>query len=80
MGEEAPFIYWLKNGEFVMQENARFINGYLDISDLGKKDTGIYQCFASNDAGNIQAAALLQISGTCFLHCFTSYLWNILYI
>ncbi|XP_046681889.1 neogenin isoform X3 [Homalodisca vitripennis] len=56
-------VSWLKNGDHIKQnEYLQVVNGNnLRILGLMAQDTGIFQCVASNPAGNIQAAAHLTV-------------------
>lgn len=56
-------VSWLKNGEQIKQNDYwQVVNGSnLRILGLMYLDSGIFQCVASNPAGNIQAAAHLII-------------------
>ncbi|KAL1140726.1 hypothetical protein AAG570_000656, partial [Ranatra chinensis] len=58
-----PKVEWLKNGEIIKPNDyMQIVNGNnLRILGLLHLDFGIFQCVASNDAGNIQAAALLTV-------------------
>ena len=62
-GKPEPRVQWLKNGDIILQNDyLQVVNGYnLRILGLMKLDSGIFQCVASNAAGNIQAAARLTI-------------------
>ncbi|KRT85842.1 Immunoglobulin, partial [Oryctes borbonicus] len=62
-GVPEPKVQWLKNGEPVMlNEYYQLVKGNnLKIMGLMISDTGIFQCIASNDAGNIQASASLKV-------------------
>ncbi|KAJ8955696.1 hypothetical protein NQ318_008568 [Aromia moschata] len=62
-GIPEPKIQWFKNGELVKySEYYKLVNGYnLKIMGLMTSDSGLFQCFASNPAGNIQAAASLKV-------------------
>nr|CAI5828476.1 unnamed protein product [Callosobruchus analis] len=62
-GMPEPKIQWYKDGELVKySEYYKLINGYnLKIMGLMSSDSGIFQCFATNEAGNIQASASLKV-------------------
>ncbi|XP_030764716.1 neogenin isoform X2 [Sitophilus oryzae] len=62
-GIPEPKIQWFKDGELVKySEYYKLVNGNnLKIMGLLVSDSGIFQCFATNPAGNIQAAASLKI-------------------
>lgn len=62
-GKPEPKIQWLKNGELItVNDYLQFTNGYnLKILGLMEMDAGIFQCVASNAAGNIQTAARLTV-------------------
>lgn len=62
-GKPEPKVYWVKNGDNITQnEYLQVVGGYnLRILGLMSMDSGIFQCLASNPAGNIQAAARLTV-------------------
>lgn len=62
-GRPEPKVHWLKNGDVIVQsEYFKLVNGYnLRILGLVRSDSGIYQCFAANPAGAIQATAQLLL-------------------
>ncbi|XP_050527006.1 neogenin isoform X2 [Daktulosphaira vitifoliae] len=62
-GKPTPRIIWLKNGDRIKQdEYLQFVKGTnLKILGLMTMDTGMFQCLASNPAGNIQASAFLNV-------------------
>ncbi|KAG5888723.1 hypothetical protein JTB14_023799 [Gonioctena quinquepunctata] len=62
-GVPNPKIQWFKNGDLLKySEYYKLVNGFnLKIMGLMLSDSGIFQCFASNEAGNIQAAANLKV-------------------
>lgn len=62
-GIPEPKIHWLKNGDVITSnEYYQIVNGHnLKIMGLMTSDTGIFQCFATNTAGNVQAAASLKV-------------------
>uniref|UniRef100_A0A8D9AVD2 Neogenin n=1 Tax=Cacopsylla melanoneura TaxID=428564 RepID=A0A8D9AVD2_9HEMI len=63
-GKPQPKVSWLKNGELITQNDYIQISGNNNIRIQGtiKLDSGMFQCIASNLAGNIQASSLLTIS------------------
>ncbi|KAK9751964.1 Neogenin C-terminus [Popillia japonica] len=62
-GVPEPKVQWLKNGEpVILNEYYQLVKGNnLKIMGLMASDTGIFQCVAANDAGNIQASASLKV-------------------
>ncbi|XP_059471405.1 neogenin isoform X2 [Neocloeon triangulifer] len=62
-GHPEPRVVWLKNGEEIKQnEYMQVLNGNnLRILGLMSLDAGIFQCVASNPAGEVQAAARLTV-------------------
>ncbi|KAL1513925.1 hypothetical protein ABEB36_003263 [Hypothenemus hampei] len=62
-GIPQPTIRWFKNGEIVKySEYYKLVDGNnLKIIGLMVTDSGLFQCLASNPAGNIQAAASLKV-------------------
>lgn len=62
-GKPEPKVQWLKNGEVITpNEYYQLINGHnLKIMGLMLTDTGLFQCVASNPAGNVQASANLKV-------------------
>ncbi|KAJ8924156.1 hypothetical protein NQ315_006940 [Exocentrus adspersus] len=65
-GIPEPKVQWFKNGELVKYSDYyKLVNGYnLKIMGLMTTDSGLFQCFASNAAGNIQAVASLKVLTT----------------
>ncbi|XP_071452262.1 neogenin isoform X2 [Hetaerina americana] len=63
-GRPEPRVHWVKNGDPINQnEYLQVVNGYnLRILGLMGLDSGIFQCIASNPAGNVHAEARLHIS------------------
>ncbi|XP_072382653.1 neogenin isoform X2 [Diabrotica undecimpunctata] len=63
-GVPEPEVQWFKNGELVKYSNYyKLVNGYnLKIMGLIPLDSGLFQCFATNQAGNIQAVASLKVT------------------
>ncbi|XP_039298871.1 neogenin isoform X1 [Nilaparvata lugens] len=63
-GIPEPKVQWLKNGE-VLNVNTDYMQlvkgNNLKIMGLMAQDAGIFQCTASNPAGNIQASAHLTV-------------------
>ncbi|XP_037094900.1 neogenin-like, partial [Pollicipes pollicipes] len=62
-GSPPPRITWTKNGERLHNSDYfKLVDGHsLRILGLVQRDAGVYQCFASNDAGNVQTAARLTV-------------------
>ncbi|KAF5297558.1 hypothetical protein FQR65_LT09989 [Abscondita terminalis] len=62
-GKPTPKVMWLRNGEIInYNEYYQLINGNnLKILGLLTGDSGLFQCVASNPAGNIQASASLKV-------------------
>ncbi|KFM76351.1 hypothetical protein X975_12770, partial [Stegodyphus mimosarum] len=62
-GRPEPKVHWLKNGDVIVQsEYFKLVNGYnLRVLGLVRSDAGVYQCFATNPAGAIQATAQLLL-------------------
>ncbi|GBL86951.1 Neogenin [Araneus ventricosus] len=60
-GKPEPKVHWLKNGDAIIQsEYFKLVNGYnLRVLGLVRSDAGVYQCFAVNPAGAVQATAQL---------------------
>ncbi|XP_046404271.1 neogenin isoform X2 [Ischnura elegans] len=69
-GRPEPRVHWVKNGDPINQnEYLQVVNGNnLRILGLMALDSGIFQCVASNPAGNVHAEARLHIApiGTLF--------------
>ncbi|XP_050426964.1 netrin receptor DCC-like [Adelges cooleyi] len=65
-GKPTPQITWLKNGDQIKPgEYLQFVNGTnLKILRLMTDDSGMFQCLASNPAGNIQSSAFLNVFHT----------------
>uniref|UniRef100_A0A224XGP9 Putative neural cell adhesion molecule l1 n=1 Tax=Panstrongylus lignarius TaxID=156445 RepID=A0A224XGP9_9HEMI len=71
-----PKVIWFKNGDIISPNNdyLQVVNGNnLRILGVMELDYGIFQCVASNPAGNIQAAALLTVK-----HPVTNMRWPLL--
>ncbi|XP_050425598.1 neogenin isoform X2 [Adelges cooleyi] len=62
-GKPTPRITWLKNGDRIKpDEYLQFVKGTnLKILGLMTMDSGMFQCLASNPAGNIQSSAFLNV-------------------
>ncbi|XP_042907153.1 neogenin isoform X2 [Parasteatoda tepidariorum] len=62
-GRPLPIVRWFKDGDLIVpSEYFQIVNGYnLRILGAVKSDSGIYQCFATNSAGNIQSSAQLKV-------------------
>lgn len=70
-GKPDPKVQWLKNGEVItVNDYLQYSNGYsLRILGLMQMDAGIFQCIASNAAGNVQTAARLTVLQAGTLTC-----------
>lgn len=64
-GRPEPRVVWLKNSETITYNDyLTLVNGHdLRITGLIDDDTGIFQCVAANEAGNVQASARLKVIG-----------------
>ncbi|KAF8763513.1 Netrin receptor DCC like protein [Argiope bruennichi] len=62
-GNPVPILRWYKNGDIIVHsEYFQIVSGKnLRILGAVKSDSGIYQCFATNSAGSIQASAELEV-------------------
>ncbi|GIY01936.1 hypothetical protein CDAR_81432 [Caerostris darwini] len=62
-GNPVPILRWYKNGDIIVHsEYFQIVNGKnLKILGAVKSDSGIYQCFATNSAGAIQASTELRV-------------------
>ncbi|XP_031342956.1 neogenin isoform X2 [Photinus pyralis] len=62
-GRPEPKVLWLRNGEIInYNDYYQLVNGNnLKILGLIVGDNGLFQCIASNSAGNIQASASLKV-------------------
>lgn len=64
-GSPYPKITWLKNGRVLHYNNSRisFFRGAkeLKIERIVVADSGVYQCFAENDVGNIQVSSRIRV-------------------
>ena len=62
-GSPSPIISWLKDGDQVIPSDYFQLvdGGSLRILGLIASDAGMYQCVASNAAGNTQATAQLVV-------------------
>ncbi|XP_072152438.1 neogenin isoform X4 [Bemisia tabaci] len=65
-GKPEPKVTWLKNGELInFNEYLQVVHRHnLKISGSLSLDSGIFQCIAKNDAGNIQTAVKLIVLNT----------------
>ena len=63
LGEPHPTVQWYKNGDLIIEsEYFQIVSGQsLKILGLVGLDSGIYQCVATNLAGNVQSAAELKV-------------------
>ena len=67
-GIPAPEVHWEKDGSvFLLGESRRVINStgrsQLVINSLALSDTGVYNCFVSNIAGNASRNVRLEVRG-----------------
>jgi len=61
-GSPVPSLSWLKNGNELSSQDAAKVRYYeggavLTISSVTSSDSGMYQCLAENNVGNVQATA-----------------------
>ena len=63
-GLPEPTVQWYKNGDLIIESEYFQIVGKSNLKILGLVglDSGMYQCVATNSAGNIQAAAELKVT------------------
>ncbi|XP_051877097.1 protein sidekick-1 [Pristis pectinata] len=66
MGIPLPSLEWYKDSvPVIMLNNSRYkemVSGTLQIRGLVPEDSGIFQCFATNEAGDIQAPSYLTVT------------------
>ncbi|XP_067118957.1 protein sidekick [Centruroides vittatus] len=64
-GNPLPQISWYRNAALIksLPENRYHIseNGYLEIDNLVTEDSGIFQCVAKNEAGDVSASTWLHV-------------------
>ncbi|EDO40996.1 predicted protein, partial [Nematostella vectensis] len=61
-GNPKPNVYWSKNGYKIGSTDFTKVgDGFLKVEDLLPSDMGMYQCFATNSLGSIQASAELSV-------------------
>ncbi|CAJ0928570.1 unnamed protein product [Ranitomeya imitator] len=61
-GKPRPTIRWLRDGKPLMsQARIEVNNGQLKITNLNRKDSGMYQCVAGNKHGTIYTSAELTV-------------------
>ncbi len=67
-GRPRPRLQWYKNGELLVESQYFRLSsergpGSADLHILGlvELDSGVYQCVASNEVGNVQAEARLVV-------------------
>nr|AIZ68366.1 neogenin/DCC [Nematostella vectensis] len=64
-GNPKPNVYWSKNGYKIGSTDFTKVgDGFLKVEDLLPSDMGMYQCFATNSLGSIQASAELSVYKT----------------
>jgi len=70
-GTPAPQVTWTNHGQDVLadlKDDTTFhilANGALRIDRVTTEDSGMYECIASNVAGNASMAVTLTVHGTC---------------
>lgn len=68
-GVPPPTMFWYKDAALLEVEKlSRFrllANGSLQISGLVPDDTGMFQCFARNAAGEVQSSTYLAVTSRC---------------
>ncbi|XP_072415393.1 protein sidekick-1 isoform X1 [Chiloscyllium punctatum] len=66
MGIPLPSLEWYKDSiPIIMLNNSRYkemVSGILQIQRLVPEDSGIFQCFAKNEAGDIQTPSYLTVT------------------
>ncbi|GCB61326.1 hypothetical protein scyTo_0009314, partial [Scyliorhinus torazame] len=66
MGIPLPSLEWYKDSvPVIMLNNSRYkemVSGILQIQGLVPEDSGIFQCFARNEGGDIQAPSYLTVT------------------
>ncbi|XP_078414728.1 protein sidekick-1 isoform X2 [Cetorhinus maximus] len=66
MGIPLPSLEWYKDSvPVIMLNNSRYkemVSGILQIQGLVPEDSGIFQCFARNEAGDIQTSSYLTVT------------------
>lgn len=76
-GVPLPTLVWYKDAIPVQKLlNPRYkvlLNGSLQIRGLQPEDSGIFQCFAMNEAGEIQSHTILDVTSKSG---FTQSLWE----
>ena len=65
-GSPIPSLSWLKNGDELSSQDAAQVRYYegravLTISSVTSSDSGMYQCLAENNVGNVQATAIVIV-------------------
>ncbi|GCB66219.1 hypothetical protein scyTo_0000564 [Scyliorhinus torazame] len=65
-GVPLPVMYWYKDATLITRLNVPrynvLSNGSLQINGLMPDDTGMFQCFARNDAGEVQTFTYLAVT------------------
>jgi len=73
-GIPAPQVTWFSQGTDVMDANRTgwrvLANGALRIDHVTTEDAGMYECVATNVAGNATMAVTLNVQGTGYLYSF----------
>ncbi|PSN34324.1 hypothetical protein C0J52_23725 [Blattella germanica] len=61
-GSPTPKVSWLLNGEPILNDShVTTADKKLNITQVEKRQAGIYQCFATNDLGSTYGSAMLQV-------------------
>ncbi|XP_041111887.1 vascular endothelial growth factor receptor kdr-like [Polyodon spathula] len=64
-GVPTPYVTWYKNGQPVQPAPGITLgaHGLLTIERVKKDDGGLYECWASNDEGEVKTAAVITVLG-----------------
>lgn len=65
-GDPTPFVHWTKNGSrHILRAQYSESNTTLTIASVGVADEGLYECVATNRAGNSSAKVEVNVQGKC---------------